>query len=241
MPMFAACGECKPTHDPPAEPMAQGDKPGQQLSEREKQIRELIYLAAITQGLMNEELPADGSVHGIIGGKDKDGIDSAAVQAVMAGAAITINTIASLGFFEKLLKSATKAGVRIVIKTTGPLSEAIAEQLNRMYGVDIAHALAENGTVGPYRLMKRFTDNLGHAWEAHHLLEVKWFKQFPFGNPDLGPAVLLTKAQHDEITAALRVAMKDVTEPMKVWEGYVLAYGQKHPEWLEFIRPYFGK
>jgi hypothetical protein len=50
----------------------------------------------------------------------------------------------------------------------------------------MAEALRKTGTIGPYKVMRQFTDKLGWKFQAHHILEVKMFKKFNLGNAELG-------------------------------------------------------
>jgi hypothetical protein len=75
----------------------------------------------------------------------------------------------------------------------------------------MAEALQQTGTIGPYKVMRQFTDALGAKFQAHHILEVQMFRRFGLGNPDLGPSVILSAAEHQAITAKL--SAKDARDP----------------------------
>ncbi|UQA59233.1 hypothetical protein [Polyangium aurulentum] len=68
------------------------------------------------------------------------------------------------------------------------------------------------------------------------------FKKFQqLGDPDLAPSVILTKAQHEKISARLREAgTQSARTTQQLWERYKVAY-RDDPHWLEAIRSYFEK
>ncbi len=104
----------------------------------------------------------------------------------------------------------------------------------------LADALEKNGAIGPYEVMKQFTDKLGGRWQAHHILEAQWAKYFKLGSAAKVPAVILTEAEHKRITAALAKATKEVKNSKQLWAAYQEVY-EKYPTWLAAIRPYFVK
>ena len=63
-------------------------------------------------------------------------------------------------------------------------------------------------------------------------------------NTDKLPSVLLTKADHQKVTAELRVEAEKATRKggrmtaKKLWQVYKKVY-RRHPHWLEAIEPYF--
>jgi hypothetical protein len=89
--------------------------------------------------------------------------------------------------------------------------------------------------------MKKFTDKLGGAYQAHHILEQKFARDFGLGNADKLPAVILTDAQHKLITAELKVATAKANTPQKLWIAYQDAYKNYPPSWLDSIASYFVK
>lgn len=69
---------------------------------------------------------------------------------------------------------------------------------------DLAAALAKNGAIGEYSVMAKFTKGLGGHWQAHHILEAAAAKKLGLGSAERLPAVILSKAEHQMLTAELR-------------------------------------
>ena len=93
--------------------------------------------------------------------------------------------------------------------------------------------------IGPYKVMKKFTEKLGGMFQAHHIFEKS--KMINMGlDPDVGPAVLLTDAEHKAITAKLAAATKSVEPktPDELWKLYKDVY-KDHPHWLSAIKHFF--
>ncbi len=89
--------------------------------------------------------------------------------------------------------------------------------------------------------MKKFTDQLGGRWQAHHILEEAVARDLRLGATDRIPAVILTEAEHKLITAELRAAgTAEAGSLPKLWKAYQKAYS-KHPDWLAAIQSYFVK
>ena len=88
--------------------------------------------------------------------------------------------------------------------------------------------------------MRKFTDNLGGKWQAHHILEVKMFEKFNLGKPDLGPSVTLTQAEHKAITAELSARTASAKTTQELWKAYQKVY-KNYPHWLEAMESYFVK
>lgn len=208
----------------------------------DKVAEELAYAGAIANQQLNEDTKRpDGKQYGIPGGKDPNGpnnpLAQAAAGAVLVGAAVLS---AGAGGFKKKLVAAIKKSEPLLYKEVAELSEEAAEELAKKYGYKIAHAMTVNGTIGPYSVMRKFTDNLGGKWQAHHILEVKMMKDFKLGKPDLGPSVLLTDAEHKAITAKLKLKTADAKTTKKLWQAYQDVY-KDYPHWLKAIEPYFVK
>lgn len=104
----------------------------------------------------------------------------------------------------------------------------------------LADALEKNGAIGPYEVLKQFTNGLGGRWQAHHILEKKMARDLGLGNADKVPSVILTEAEHKRITARLAIATRQVKTPEQLWKVYKDVYAE-HPTWLAAIRKYFVK
>jgi len=64
-------------------------------------------------------------------------------------------------------------------------------------------------------------------------------RKFGLGNAEEGPAVILTREHHKEITATLATETGNAETPAQLWEGYKKAY-EKYPAWLAEIERYFA-
>jgi hypothetical protein len=135
-----------------------------------------------------------------------------------------VTAILTAGGLEKKIQDAVAAGQRLLIKDSGKLAEQAAEKLIEKFVAKygpvkgrgyLAATLHQNGAIGPYSILRKFTDDLGGKYQAHHILEVQYAKRFNLGNPDKMPAVLLTDQEHKAITGLL--AKKTAhTKPMSV-------------------------
>ena len=153
------------------------------------------------------------------------------------------------GGLERKIQQAVKAGQRLLLKDASKLAEDAAEKLVLdfvgRYGETkgrgfLVATLNQNGAIGPYSVMKKFTDNLAGKWQAHHILEVNMMKKFGLGNADKAPSVILTQAEHKAVTARLKVETPQVETTQELWQAYQKAYAD-HPHWLEAIKSYFVK
>jgi hypothetical protein len=217
-----------------------GTKKGVEKSPAEKAAEQLALAGAIANLQMNEDLnDPNGKPFGIPGGLNPYGPNHPATQA-MAGVVLLVTGVLSVTGFEQKLRQAIQLGKPLVIDGVGKVSEEVAEQLAKKWGYQITHALAENGTIAEYAVMKKFTQNMGGRWQAHHLVERSMVKEFGLGNAEQVPAVILTEAEHKAIRAKLRVATKDVKDAQKLWQAYQRVY-KKHPHWLKAIESYFVK
>jgi hypothetical protein len=102
--------------------------------------------------------------------------------------------------------------------------------------------LHQAGTIMPYELAQLFTEGKGGLYQAHHIIEQRWFKRFMEGNADEVPAVILTWAEHTKLTNKL--AERALKQPPKnaaeLWRIYQDVY-RNEPYWLKAIESYFIK
>jgi hypothetical protein len=225
-----------------------GTKKGVEKSLGEKVAEQLALAGAIAQLQMNEDLHhPKGKPYGIPGGMNPNGPNSPWLQAAAGVVQVaTIGLSKAAQAFEKRFMASLKKGTPLVLKGSRKISEKTAEELASRYGADLAHALTVNETIGEYRVMKKFTANLKGDWQAHHILEEHMARELKLGsrNTDKLPSVLLTKADHQKITAELRAEAERVMRngqsmtPKKLWQVYKNVY-KRHPHWLEAIEPYF--
>jgi RHS repeat-associated protein len=96
--------------------------------------------------------------------------------------------------------------------------------------------------VKSYREAKALTKGLRHSFEAHHLLEARHMRAWDFTVKEISdaPSVVLSRADHLEITAALRRELPYGNNygREEVWSALQRVY-QDHPNWLDAIRQYF--
>ncbi|MDI1433318.1 hypothetical protein [Polyangium sorediatum] len=219
-----------------------GTGKGKALTPLERMVRELAIASAMLNGEFNHDLARkDGKRFGVIGGDDEDGVDNAIVQAAAAITQVASAVLVGQAeTFAKKLEEACAKKAPILLQGAEELSKETAELLAKKYGADIAAALEQNGTIGAYEVMKKFTDNLGGSYQAHHILEKAMAEKLGLKNFDKLPAVILTEAKHKEITRMLKGLRPPKLTPDTLWETYKSAY-KTHPHWLEAIKPYFGK
>ncbi|TKD03761.1 hypothetical protein [Polyangium fumosum] len=221
-----------------------GTGKGKALTPLERMVRELAIASAMLNGEFNHDLARkDGKRFGIIGGDDEDGVDNAIVQ---AAAAITqVASAVLVGQAEKFAKKLEEACAKkapLILQGAEEISAETAELLAKKYGVDIAAALEQNGAIGAYDVMKKFTDGLGGAYQAHHLLEKAMGGELRLTAKQLDkiPSVILTEAQHKEITKLLNAKRPARKTREALWQMYEEVY-EPFPHWLKAIKPYFGR
>lgn len=220
----------------------------------EKLAEQVALAGAIANQQMNADLNrADGKRFGIVGGTSQDGPNNPAAQAA-AGAVLVGAAALSAGasrFVKKLQTALAKKTPLLyddMAKVGTDVAKELAEKMGPRFGATgaadvrawLAQALNQNGAIGPYSVMRQFTEKLGGRFQAHHILEVRFTKNFGLGNPDKVPSVILTDAQHKLITAELAMKTRHVRTPKELWEVYQEVYEQ-YPHWLDAIKPYFAK
>jgi len=117
------------------------------------------------------------------------------------------------------------------------LGEEAAKHLAAKKGA--VEALHQAGTIGPYKRWAEFTAGKGSQYQAHHIVEKRWFEEGLLkGDPDLVPSVILTDSEHKYWNQQLPIDTKGVKTLEDLWEAYKKAYAD-FPEWLAAIRSYF--
>ena len=208
---------------------------------------------ALAGGLANLQLgedihDKDGHKFGVPGGKNPDGIKSAAAQAIAGTVAVAAVLITAGGADKKLFDALSKKAPLILSgggKAAEEAAEKIIEAAVAKHGAhaveDLAAAMAKNGTIGEYSVMAKFTKGLGARWQAHHILEVKMAQEFlEIKATDRLPAVILSDAEHKLITSRLAARRASVKSAEELWQVYLEVY-KNNPTWLAAIRRYFGK
>ncbi len=223
---------------------AQGKDARQTLTNMERIAYELAFAAAMANGQFNEDLDKPGSTpHGILGGRNPNGPDSAVVQAAVSILQIASGAVVTQAAkFAIRLEKALAAKQRIVLTSLDDLSEETAELLAKQYHFYLADALVKNGTIGRYSVMRKFTANLRNSYHAHHIFEESKIEKFLKGaDPNKFPAVILTLDEHKEITRRLaKETQAGIDTLEQQWAAYKRVYVE-HPDWLDAIRPYFDK
>lgn len=175
----------------------------------QKIVEQVVIGGAIFNLQMGEDLHRpDGQPFGIVGGMNADGPNDPLLQAVAAVVLLTPAQELGNAFMRRVSEASAK-GEKVILTELKELTEEAAEQLLKDHGGEVlTQALAKEGTIGPYKVWKKFTEGLESRWQAHHILEEQMFKRFKIKNPDMGPAVILSEAEHKRITDALKAATR---------------------------------
>jgi hypothetical protein len=214
----------------------------------DKIAEEIAYAGALANLQLNEETKRpDGKPYGIVGGKNADGPNHPAAQAaagavMVAAVVLSANSDKLMKKAQALYKKALEKGeaklATMAFKDLEELGEKGAEELAKVYGADIARAMQQNGAIGPYSVMKKFTDKLGGAYQAHHILEQKFARELGLGSADKIPSVILSDAGHKAMTALLKKKTANATTVKGLWQAYKEVYVDS-PHWLKAIESYF--
>ena len=239
-----------------------GTKPGKKKTTADEAAEQLAFTAAIFTLQFNEDTKRpDGKPYGIVGGMNPNGPNNPCLQVVASAVMIaTVVLSPAAEAFGKKLETALAKKTPLVMKEMEKMGLDVAEEVAKKLGpqlekasakiaagqgealvrAHLADALEKNGAIGPYEVMKQFTDGLGGRWQAHHILEKKWVTKLELGNADKVPSVILTEAEHKKITAVLAKHAKKIDNAKDLWAAYQEAYID-HPTWLAAIEKYFIK
>lgn len=112
-------------------------------------------------------------------------------------------------------------------------------QMLRIGGRAVNVASRSGQVFSSYRDAQRVTRGAGGAIEAHHLVEARHLRNWGLNAAD-GPAVILTRSEHQAVTNELRRLLPYGQQHSKeaVWEAYQQAY-RNHQDWLHAIQHYF--
>lgn len=138
------------------------------------------------------------------------------------------------------LSTVGQAANPVVIRDLSPV---VVQHLAAKYGVDLAAGLRAQGTVASYESLAVATAGTANQFQAHHIIEQHVLKHL--GLPvDQCPAVVLTTAEHIEISKALAAALPPAeVEHMTAAEirrAYEAVY-RDHPVWIQEVARYFPK
>jgi hypothetical protein len=230
-----------------ARPGSGGKGLGEEKTAAEKAIEQFVLFAGALTLQLDEDLHRpDGKKFGIVGGHNADGPDNPATQVIAAVIQLAPAAAAQVEQFMKKAEQAIAKKTPLVVNSVNELGEEAAEALAKEHGAAIAKALAEKGAIGPYKLWQKFTAGLGGQWQAHHILEQQWFRMWgkKLGDPNLGPSVILTNAEHNAITTKLQVEFGKLGKRSptldEIWQVYQKVY-KDCPHWLDAVKSYFNK
>jgi hypothetical protein len=206
----------------------------------------MIVAGALAQGNTSGSLnQANGHRNGMPGGQNVGGFSFPLLQAGVA----TFQMISAVGLkpkdFIDIVNVASKKGQRGLITKADKAALDLADELIGKYEqFPMAKGLEQMQTVMPYELGAKFTKGLENKFQAHKIFEKRALKGLT-GREDFDklPSVILTDAEHKEVTDLLNKAWKKhgpptKTDPVTVEQLrkiYNDAYKAKYPHWLEII------
>jgi len=228
--------------------------------------RGISITGALVQGDTSGNLKdPNGSRYGIPNGKNPGGPNLWALQAAVSVFAIVQNPIKTSKQFVDLIRRGLAKGEAVIILNPNHFSKEVAEKLAaapekkltqenleaaESFGESMAPSLHEVRTIMPYSRAQVFTKGWKQDFQAHHIFEVQMMENFPkeYSKEAIenSPAIILTKAEHQQITKDLNDVrnkmLSDLNVPslnkQQLWALYQKVYA-KNPTWLEAIKPYF--
>ena len=229
--------------------------------------RNLQYPASIANGTTDSTVDPNGARHGVLGGQNEDGPDILFAQAIHGTFSIIQNPFKSTKEFVEAITTAVSQKRTAVILDPKVLTKEIAEKLAEnpseaevkqaikgeiveSYGKAMGPSLAEAGVIMPYSRAQVFTRGWEGKLQAHHLLEANMAEKTMLkldakAINDI-PAIVLSEAEHKEITKSLNEARARILpgvnlenmQPHDLWKVYQEVYA-KNPAWLDAIKHYF--
>jgi RHS repeat-associated protein len=108
-----------------------------------------------------------------------------------------------------------------------------------MAAVDLAPDVPVGKVFRTYREARAVTRGYRGAYQAHHIVEARHLANWGLDAAE-GPAVILTRSEHQEITNTLQRMLPTGSRYSRerVWAAYQVAY-RNHPEWMAAIASYF--
>jgi hypothetical protein len=153
------------------------------------------------------------------------------------------------GFWDAMNIFMAVAPVGHLGKVAGKLNKAFKTARRAGKGSGLAASAARHlFKILPYRQAQKLTRGWGGDIAAHHILEGRHLKNWGRSAEIAdAPAVILTWAEHNRITQALRAKLPYKSprfsgrhEKEEVWAAYQEVYTRLgYPEWLDSIEKYF--
>ena len=199
---------------------------------------------------------ADGSRHGMAGGKNVGGFSFPLLQAGVGLVSIVIGVGMKPQEFIKKVIEKTGLGKPVIVKELNADALKLADELIKDYGQYVmAEAIRKQQVIMPYGMASKFTANLAGKFQAHKIFERQAIKHFMRKqNPALSeaaldkavdevaktyPSIILSDADHTPISNALAAAWKANPNMTKeeLREIYKVVY-KKYPHWMDAIESY---
>ncbi len=237
------------------------DGSGPPLDPFETLARELMFMGKlVTTDTSAPATTADGSRHGMSGGKNVGGFSFPALQAGVGLVSIVIGVGMKPQDFIKKVIEKTSLGKPVIVKELNADALKLADEFIKDYGQYVmAESLRKQQVILPYGMASKFTAKLEAKFQAHKIFERRAIEEvMKKQNPALSkaalkkavdevaktyPSIILTDAKHTEISKALNAAWaanKKINKEMtkeKLREIYKDVY-KKEPHWLEAIESY---
>jgi hypothetical protein len=235
------------------------DGKGPPLDPFEKLAQELMFAGKLaTTDTSAPATTADGSRHGMPGGKNVGGFSFPALQAGVGLVSIVIGVGMKPQEFIKKVIEKTGLGKPVIVKELNADALKLADDFIKDYGQYVmAESLRKQQVIMPFKMAQKFTEKLESKFQAHKIFERRAIKEFMRRqNPALSeaaldkavnevaktyPSIILSDAEHTEISKALAAAWDKVGKnnmtKEKLREIYKDVY-KKEPHWLEAIESY---
>jgi hypothetical protein len=243
------------------------DGKGPPLDFLDRISRGISITGALVQGDTSGNLKdPNGSRYGIPNGKNPGGPNLWVLQVGVSVFAIVQNPIKTSKDFVDLIRRGLAKGEAIIISNPKHFTKELAEKLAatpeqkltqqnldmaESFGESMAPSLNLSRTVMPYSRAQVFTAKWGGDYQAHHIFEQQMMKDLKYVPDDItnSPAIILTKKEHELITAKLNDARNKLLQDLakvnrkvpnkaELWNMYQKVY-KDNPTWLEAIKGYF--
>jgi hypothetical protein len=220
---------------------------GPQLSVFEQIARGLSLAGALAQGdTSGNAKDPNGHRNGSPTGKNVGGFSFPLLQAGVGAFHLFSAAGVKPKDFIDIVNAASKKGQRGLIEKADKEGLELADKLikeNQLF--PMAKGLQEMQTVMPFEMASKFTQGLGNKFQAHKIFERQALKKWK--GSDAGfeklPSVVLTEAEHREVTRLLDVEWQkllkrkgkgELVTTDELRDLYKKAYVD-YPHWLEII------